>query len=564
MKNSSYREVTIPAVVLGLLLGLMMNASFTYSGLVIGFVIPGSTVAAIIGWGVLRGIFKRGTILENNINQTVASGLTMTSAGIIFTVPVLYLMEIDHSTFQIVLSGIAGVFLGVVVIVPLRTQMIDIDRLKFPSGTAVATIIKSPAAGMSKSLYLLIGFITGAGISILTQLTQIGGENIIPQQVDPGAAIGLPPYVSTAITISMFSLGAGYLTGKNGLVVLSGGMLAYWIMPPLLLAAGWLPEGLETDGILPFLRRGVNFHTGIGMLMGGALSGVVLALPSLGIGFSRIFKRRMETTADELSFRFLVYVFILAFVLLFLITGSTSELSWISSFLVTSVGMAWIIASGLIVSESTGLTNWSPISGMALVCVTIILLLSRGSVLVAITIGTAACVATSQCVDIMHDLKTGHLVGSRPKRQILSQLIYSWLGPLASILVITLLWKAYGFGEDSYITAPQAQAMGGAVKSILGGDVPYARYLSGILLGTVLSLTGLKSLGVLVGLAMILPFDYIITYGIGCLMNIGTRHVLGEQWTEEKGVPLAAGVLLGDAIITLTIALVIVLGSGAG
>jgi len=561
LEKGTYREITIPAVILGLILGIVMNASFTYSGLVIGFGIPGSTIAAIVGWGVLRGIFKRGTIAENNINQTIASGITITSAGMIFTVPVLYMMGISHSAVHLVLAAMAGVLIGVVIMVPLRTQMIDIDRLKFPSGTAVATIIRSPVSGMNKSLFLLIGFIAGGTIGLLTQLNVIGFENLIPDTVDPGKALGLPPFVSTAIAVSMFSLAAGYLTGRIGLLVLLGGMLAYWIMPPLLIQLNWIPAGLGAAEILPFLQREVNRPVGVGMLLGGALTGVVLALPSLGIVFSRLLGGRLSAEDDQVSSRFLIYTFLFSFTFLFVITGTTAELSWGHSFLITVVGVFWITTSGLIVSESTGLTNWSPISGMALVCVTIILLLSRGSVLVAVTIGTAACVATSQCVDIMHDLKTGHLVGSRPRSQIISQLMFAWIGPVVSILVIILLWRAYGFGEGSHITAPQAQAMRAAVEGILGGNIPYSRYVSGIILGSLLSLTGLKSLGVLMGLAMYLPFAFIIPYGIGCLLNLLTHSMLGEHWTTERGIPLAAGILLGDAIVTLGIALVMVFGS---
>ena len=564
MIRGKYREITLPAAVLGLFLGILMNASFTYSGLVIGFGIPGSTIAAIVGWGVLRGIFGRGTIIENNINQTIASSITITSAGMIFTVPVLYLMGISHSTVHIVLAAVAGVLIGVVIMVPLRTQMIDIDRLKFPSGTAVAEIIRSPVSGTNKSVFLLTGFIAGSTIGLLTQLNVVGIENLIPDTIDPGKALGLPPYISTAVAISMFSLAAGYLTGRIGLIVLLGGMLAYWIMPPVLIWLGWLPEGLNADGILPYLQREVNRPIGVGMLLGGALTGVVLALPSLRIVFSRLFKSKVGAAADEVSYRFLVYMFLFSFTFLFVITGTISELSWSHSLLITAVGMFWIITSGLIVSESTGLTNWSPISGMALVCVTIILLLSRGSVLVAVTMGTAACVATSQCVDIMHDLKTGHLVGSKPKSQILSQLIFAWLGPVISILIIILLWNAYGFGEGSHITAPQAQAMRAAVEGIQGGNVPYSKYLSGIILGSSLSLTGLKSLGVLMGLAMYLPFAFIIPYGLGCLLNVSTSKLLTEQWTTERGIPLAAGILLGDAMVTLGIALVMVFGPGVG
>lgn len=560
MEKSSYREITFPAVLLGVLLGILMCACFTYSGLILGFTTPGSAIAAIVGWGVLRGILRRGTIVENNVNQTIASGLTMTGAGMIFTIPVLYLMGTHHSTVQIVLAAVAGAFLGVVVIVPFRKQMIDIDRLTFPSGTAVAAIIKSPAAGIRKSLILLAGFVIGGAIHLSTQLASLGGENLLPERIDPGPALGLPPYVGTVVTISMFSLAAGYITGRNGLVVLSGGALASWIVPPLLVALGWIPQGIDARELLPYLRREVNAHTGVGMLLGGALTGVVLAFPILKIAFSRIARPQVSQAAEEVSPKLLGYLFVLAFALLSFITISVSELPWVTSLLISVVGMAWIIAAGLIISQSTGLTDFSPISGMAIVAVTLILLLSKGSVLVAITMGTATCVASAQCADIMHDLKTGHLVGNRPRSQILGQLFTSWLGAPVCILVMLLLLRTFGLGEGSPISAPQARAMEGAVKSILGGHVPYGRYAAGIVMGSLLSLSGITSLGVLVGLGLILPFDYIIPYGVGCLLSIASRRTFGPAWTEEKGISFAAGILLGDAVVTLAIALFTVFG----
>lgn len=559
-----YREITLPAVLLGLLLGILMCACFTYSGLFLGFTTPGSAIAAIVGWGVLRGILRQGTIAENNINQTIASGLTMTGAGMIFTVPVLYLMDVHHSTVQIVLAAVAGAFLGVVVIVPFRKQMIDIDRLTFPTGTAVAAIIKSPASGIRKSLILLAGFTAGGAIHLSTQLSALGGENVVPERIDLGPALGLPPYVASAVTISMFSLAAGFITGRNGLVVLSGGALTSWIVPPLVASLGWFPEGVEAGELLSYLRREVNSHTGIGMLLGGALTGVILALPVLKIAFARIAKPRVGGTADEVPPRLLGSLFVFAFALLFFITGSVADLPWATSFLISAIGMAWIIASGLIISQSTGLTDWSPISGMALVAVTLILLLSGGSVLVAITIGTATCVASAQCADIMHDLKTGHLIGNRPRNQILCQLFTSWLGALVCILVMLLLLERFGLGEGSPLSAPQARAMKATVESILGGNIPYGKYAAGIVMGSFLSLSGMRSLGVLVGLGMILPFDYIIPYGIGCLLNISSQRSLGAEWTEEKGISFAAGILLGDAVVTLAIALVTVFGMVPG
>ena len=82
-----YREVTFAAVALGIVQGILMTMAFVYSGLKLGFTLGGSTVAAIMGFTVLKGVLGKGTILENNINQTIASGINIAGSGVIFTLP---------------------------------------------------------------------------------------------------------------------------------------------------------------------------------------------------------------------------------------------------------------------------------------------------------------------------------------------------------------------------------------------------------------------------------------------------------------------------------------------
>ena len=159
-----YRELTAAAVVFGVLIGAVMTAAFTYVALKLGFTLSGSTVAAILGFAVLRGALRKGSIIENNINQTVASGVNTASAGVAFTLPALYIMGEDFSVVSVILAAIAGAFLGMVVIIPLRKQMIEFERLRFPSGIAVASLLKSPGAGAQQAKLLVGGFAVSAVI----------------------------------------------------------------------------------------------------------------------------------------------------------------------------------------------------------------------------------------------------------------------------------------------------------------------------------------------------------------------------------------------------------------
>jgi|TARA_B100000315_G_scaffold33131_1_gene27795 uncharacterized oligopeptide transporter (OPT) family protein len=137
MATRPYRELTVVAALLG-----VVTAAFVHIALKLGFTLAASTVVAILGFAMLRGVMRRGSIIENNINQTVASGVNHASAGAAFTLPALFIIGatnpelVGFNPWVVLLAAIAGSFLGIVVVIPLREQMIEFDRLRFPSGIA--------------------------------------------------------------------------------------------------------------------------------------------------------------------------------------------------------------------------------------------------------------------------------------------------------------------------------------------------------------------------------------------------------------------------------------------
>ena len=102
-----YRELTIASAVFGVLLGALLTSAFTYVALKLGFTLSGSTVAAILGFAVLRGVMGKGSIVENNINQTVASGINNASPGVAFTLPALFLLGQPFDALSVILAAIA-------------------------------------------------------------------------------------------------------------------------------------------------------------------------------------------------------------------------------------------------------------------------------------------------------------------------------------------------------------------------------------------------------------------------------------------------------------------------
>ncbi|MCW5757581.1 MAG: OPT/YSL family transporter [Phycisphaeraceae bacterium] len=790
--DKRYREVTISSIIFGLVVGAIMNAAITYAGLKIGFTIVGSAIAAVLGFGVLRGLLRKGTILETNIGQTIASAVNTPNSGVIFTVPVLYMLGYTLSPggmdfWLITLACVAGAILGCAFIIPLRKQMIDIDRLRFPSPTGVAVILKSPGAGSAKSLVLVAGMLVsmliylpaglpsikttarleqldalverekisrqdadrtrmiarwieasaapdevlergraldalaqarkdeadrqtikqlvadleavpvppgvedklsraafeaargerpwdslrsrkvgwaaaplpgysdlnwrlpaepspdGDGLSLRVDRDRNGTPDPImtDNMVHVGRFLGLPDEYQVIFAIAPFAIGAGFITGKAGLMVLAGGLLASLVISPLVFRMGWAPETLRADQVPGYAYAAFNRPLGIGLLLGGALMGVLFALPAIKEALKSIASAGMAKargSRDELGMKVLVVAVLGALLLLFLaadfvgnkpvnrsdpvsrdaLVGPdapaeqpttryrgytiafaseqtletwTSEWSTeqrdrymddnrlrpgllagldphLRALVIALVGAAWIWFAGVIIAQCAGMTDWSPISGMSLLTVVLVLLLAgSGAVMGAVLIGAALCVAITCASDMMGDLKTGYLVGSQPKRQQIVELIATGLGPIICMFVLTVIvtinlrTTGIPIGPGTDTVAAQADALQAIIRAIQGGQMPYALYGFGALLGALLGLGAFPGLGVLVGLSMFLPFFYIATYGIGCVLNIIVVRIKGKRWAEDWGVPFAAGLLVGEAILSLIINL-IVLGTG--
>lgn len=554
-RTGPYPEFTLTAVLVGYALGVVITLSIGYACLILGFSIEGSEVAAILGFGILRGLMGRTSLIENNINQTIANTVNAASAGMMFTVPALFILgQTQFNAALMILGCTAGGVLGVAFIIPLRKQMIEYERLSFPGGVAVATILKSPGAGIYKAVLLLLGMAVSGGVHFVSQTLGL-------EQLDIGSLIGMPGYMNGIWYVSLMTVGVGFIAGKGGFCFIIGGFVCYWILAPLLAPMGLLPapQALEAakQTMPDYLRLTLFRPVGIGMLIGGALAGIVLALPLI---VSAI--RSMHTAArlksplskDEMPIGLLYIGITCSAALLFVVSLlSVKQMSLLRAGLMAAAGTVWIWMAGVILSECIGRTNWSPLSGMTLVGVTILLAISSGlgdtaAIISSVMVGAAACVAMSQATDLMLDLKTGYLIGASPKKQQICQFLSIWPGPILIMGLIFVLHKAYGLGSDR-LPAPQASALAETIRAILGGQVPLQKYIAGAGLGALLSASGIGGLGILVGLGFYLPFDIVLTYSIGTAFRLLTDRVKGQRFSEEVGIPIAAGLIVGEALV---------------
>lgn len=577
---TGYRELTFAAVFLGIVQGVILNLAFVYAALKLGFSIGGSTVAAIMGYALLSGVMKKGTSLENNINQTIASGINTAGTGIVFTLPALFMLNakwvaagepgIEFSVWPLIFGGISGSILGTVLIIPLRKQMIEVERLRFPSGVAVTTIIRSGSTGLGKAKLLGIGFLISAVWKMLLLSGWLEMFGVHEEEFNFGFGI-IPSYLSPILYLSLMNLGAGLLSGKGGLPFFIGGILAWWVISPVAANAGlfggveWVPaltelEALGFDTQEDYIYSVMLRPLGIGTLIGGALMGVVVCFPAIVSAFRSLANSAKTSGSNsssngtqELSLKVIVIGTIIGISLFFVGSLMTEGVTVWQAIIGSLIGTVWLAVAGLIVAQATGMTDISPMSGMALISVTLMMFVFSNNVAAAMVVGVAVCVAIGQGADMMQDLKTGFMLGSKPAKQQIVQFATTWIGALLAIGVIYVLWKSGpggqgGFGEGTALPAPQAGALMGIIDAVKSGNVPMDKYVMGGAIGGLLAAAPMSGLGVLIGLAMYLPFSITLGYGIGCISNMTLKKMYGVAFIEHKVVPVAAGFIVGEAL----------------
>lgn len=573
LRYGAYPELTYQAILVGYLLGALLAFSIGYAALILGFSIEGSELAAILGFGILRGILRRRSIIENNIAQTVASAVNGASSGLMFSVPAIFIMGYgnEFSPLMLTFGAIAGGFLGIAFIIPLRRQMIDYERLTYPGGVAVATILKSPGAGMEKAQLLLGAALIAAVMHFFVQYNDLThgatGELLNYHFFDK---LGLPEYLNGTWQISLLTVGVAFIAGRGGVAFIIGGFICYWFLAPLLIGSGFMMPDPSSGEMLtnPGPMRTLLFRpVGIGMLIGGALMGVVLSFPlivSTIKSMQQSSKIESVMSKEEMPIKLLYMAIVGALILLtFMAVNSAETISIARGVTMAIFGTLWIWMAGIILSEAIGRTNWSPLSGMTLIGVTILVLTTTGldkptAIIASIMVGAATAVAMSQATDLMLDLKTGYLVGATPRQQQYGQFLGAWLGPILIVALIFILDNAFGLGSDR-LPAPQATALASTLDGIMGGDAPILKYLAGAGMGALLSaLSG--GLGITVGLGFYLPFNILLTYAIGTVLREVADRKMGKTWSHDKGIPIAAGFIVGEALVGVGFAMYIVFG----
>lgn len=539
-----------------------MAAANTYLGLYAGMTVSASIPAAVISMGILRGIFRKGTILENNIIQTSASAGESLAAGIIFTIPALVIVGawLEFDFWATTLVALLGGLLGILFMIPLRKALIVEEKeLIYPEGVACAEVLKAgeEEGGRAKHIFiaLTLGFIFKFGITAFS---------IIKGTVEKAVLIRRSLfYLGSDLSVAL--LGVGYIVGFNvSILVFLGGAIGWLIGIPIY--SLYQPiSGNLIDATWDIWSSNIRFM-GVGAMIVGGLWSIVSIRHGIKKGIKELFGK-MQSTEDlpkRVIFALLSGVVVSIF-LLYLNIIKTPGISLLSTILMAIASFFFVAVSSYIVGL-VGSSN-NPVSGMiisTLLFTSILMLLvgmegSKGMIAALIVAGVVGC-ATCTAGDVSQDLKTGWIVGAMPRRQQIAQIIGVLSASFIIVPVLTLLHNAYGIGtgEPGALQAPQASLFASIVKGffIKGGGLPWNMVIIGCGLAVILIITdeflkgrksSFRTYVMPVAVGIYLP----LTLSVPILIGGMIRYIVKKS---DKGILLSSGLIAGEALAGVIIA----------
>lgn len=593
-------QLTPRAIILSIVLAMILAAANTYLGLFAGLTIATAIPAAVVSMAVLR-LFGGGHILENNIVQTGASAGSSIAAGVIFTVPALVIL--GHWTdfkywWVLAIAGLGGI-LGVLFSVPLRRSLIVEQQLAFPEGKAAAEVLKAgenPASGIRV-------LAAASGIGALGKLIAASGLRLVPDSAAFGSFVGKGiAYMGTNLSPAL--LGVGYIVGLNiGIVVVAGGILSWNIAIPIYsaffldgnpaLAARVVGAGAEDAAAIIWSAE--IRYLGVGaMLIGGIwtlislrkslLSGVRSGLEAARAGTAKVVA---ETERD------LPMKAVLIGLVVFTLPLAGLYQAIVNNYAVSIPMTLIMIVAGFLFSSVSaymaGLVGSSnnPVSGITIGTIlfaSLVLAALMGSnaplgPVAAIVIGAVVCCAAAVAGDNLQDLKAGYMIGATPWRQQVMLAIGAASCALVMAPVLNLLAKAYGIGvptaeHPNPLLAPQATLMASVAKGLFGGELPWDLIWVGVAIGAAIIICDeiLKKRGsnfrtpvLAAAVGIYLPLDLTVPIFLGGLLAHLVERAAGvhndpdaAERIHRKGVLFSAGLITGEALLGIVIAIPIV------
>ena len=546
-------QISAAGILIGCIGCVIITASSVYTALKMG-ALPWPTIFTSITALVLLRAAGRTSLNEANVTQIIMSAGSMVAGGLAFTIPGVWMLGLDAELSWIEIGGVAlaGTLLGLVCTALIRRRFVEESDLEYPIGTAAAeTLMASRAGGATGKR--LFGSMAAAGI--WCALRDLAG--VIPAMI--GA---LPiPGVAFGIYNSPMLLSVGFLVG--------GAAVAFWLAGGLIANFGIILGG-SAAGLWDVANaQGIVSSLGMGLMMGSGIGVVVRDI--LPAAFRSAHNGRRDDNhagAPARAFgkldRSVLALFVAAAALLVCLVLGLSPIA-------CAVVVVLAFVTTIMSAQSVGQTGIDPMEIFGLIVLLVIAALGESDQVRLFFVAGVVAVACGLAGDVMSDFKTGKIIGTDPRAMWIGQAIGALIGCAVSVAVMCALLNAYGadaFGPGKLFVSAQASV----VATMVSGIPSVPAFVLGLVAGVALYCLGIPSM--MLGLGVYLPFYMTLSASLGAAVKIAYDRVAsirnarasGDATTnantgtdetshEETGIIVASGVLGGESIVGVIIAL---------
>jgi len=570
------RQLTPRAVIAGMLLGGVMSVSNLYIGMKIGWSLGmaiTSTILAFASFKLAESLRMTKTGLSQLENNTVASAASaagyFSSAGMVSAIPALFLTQQRVLVWWELATWMFGVsIVGVFMAIPMRRQMIDIDRLPFPSGIACAETIRSmsESAGdaVRKARALLLAGVLACLVEIPAQvgaITDRAGKVLLKNPLTWGENIQLPGMIAgksllsytLALPTSPLLYAAGALIGVRVAFSLAVGSLVLYLgLVPWLAQSGVVVVVPDSAGLT--YRSVLAWSVWPGVMAALAASLVQFALKWRTVlqafgSIGRLAKAGSESNpmaAVEVPPKWFlwgmlgatIYVCIAGYVIFAIPI-------WMS---VLAVALSFLLA--IVACRATGETDVTPIGALGKITQLTFAALHPGSYATNLMTASITAGAASHSADLLTDLKTGHLLGGSPKRQFIAQMFGIVAGAIFCVPAYLLVAQPDKIGTAD-LPAPAAQTWA-VVADLLARGVEQKERGEGTAVATDVQVVGItrRPAGTTVGDALLIDEGPAAgSYRVSSVMRgalVLDRDLPAISADAVEGAPFAAHVRASD------------------
>ncbi len=584
--DKSLPETTFRSVIIGLIMAAVFTAAAAYLGLKIGQVFEAAIPIAILAVGFSGMFGRRSTILENVIIQSIGAASGVVVAGMIFTLPAIFILDLELRFYQTFLAALLGGFLGILFMIPLRRYFVRDKHgvFPFPEGTAITEVLVTGESGGEQARVLVKAAIIGGLYDFCVATFGLWREIISTRVIPPLATVADKAKMVVKVNAGAAVMGLGYIIGiKYATIICAGSFVSWLVLIPLVYYFGQhvgVPVGsagipISQMGAEEIFNQYVR-HIGIGGIAAAGIIGIIknskVIVSSFVVGFRDIFtgKVRSEgpgerTDSDMPMSKVIGYIIITVIaILLFFGLGVVETWKFALLALLVSVVISFLFAT--VAARAIAIVGVNPVSGMTLMTLILssVILVKAGlsgpaGMVSALIIGGVVCTALSTAGAFISDLKVGYWLGSTPRRQE----NFKFLGIIVSAMCITgviaLLHQVYGFTGEGALAAPQANAMAAVIKILMSDTpTPWGLYLAGIFMALILEFINISPLPFALGMYLPIQLNTPILIGgiVSYLVSNSSHSGDVNARRKSRGTLIASGFVAGGALMGVVSALV--------